>query len=110
MNTRPLAKAGSVLAAVSALLVVGVPNASATLSFSPTSHNFGNQLVGTTGGKTFTLTATCDNVVVVSCISPPGGVHTTNLGTAGTGFALGTTNCGVLLNASASSPASCTVE
>jgi hypothetical protein len=110
MNTRPFTKAGSVLAAVSALLVIGVPSAGANLSFTPANHNFGNQTVGTTGGQTFTLTATCDQVVVVSCVQPVGGIHTTNLGIAGTGFALGTTSCGVVLNASASTPASCTVE
>jgi hypothetical protein len=49
-------------------------------------------------------------VVVVSCISPPGGVHTTNLGTTGSSFSLGTTTCGLALNASASTPATCTLN
>lgn len=110
MNTRPLTRAGSVLAAAAALLIVGVPSAGANLSFSPTSHNFGNQTINTSATQQFTLTATCDTAVASVCIAPPGGVHTTNLGISGSGFTLGATNCGAALNASADTPASCTVN
>ena len=110
MNTRPLTKAGSVLAAVAALLVIGVPSAAADLSFNPTSHNFGNRTINTTTSQTFTLTATCNTAVAGACVAPVGGIHTTNLGISGSGFTMGTTTCGGTLNATGSTPASCTVN
>ena len=110
MNTRPLVKAGSVLAAVSALLVIAVPNAGASLSFTPASHNFGDRVLNSSTTQQFTLKGHCDNVLVVSCISPAGGIHTTNLAVTGSGFSMGTTTCGTFLNASADADATCTVN
>ncbi len=109
MNLRPITKGGSVLAAAAAVLAVGAPSASAALSFTPASHNYGNVLVNATGSHTFALTATCTANVGPVCTSPPGGVHTTNLGVTGSNFSQGTTNCGLVLNASVGAPASCTV-
>lgn len=110
MRTRPSVKAGSALATVAAMLVIGVPSAGATLSFNPTSHNFGNQTLNTTGTKQFTLTATCDTAVGPVCVLPVGGVHTTNLGITGSDYSLGSTTCPLALNATASTPAQCTLN
>jgi hypothetical protein len=77
-----------------AALAVAAPTAHAALNWDTASHNFGNQNVGTSSApKTFTLTATCDTVVVGVCVSPIGGVHFFgNPAVTGEGFALGPPN------------------
>jgi len=99
-----------------ALLALAAPTAHATLSWGQTTHDFGTHNPGTAAPtKTFTLTATCDEELVV--VTPTGACNPTsaihNFGqpqVTGAGFTLAMPNTclvGVLVTAAFPSTQTC---
>ena len=88
----------SIAVAVATLGVcaLGVPAAQAAPpTWDVPSHDYGSQNVGSTTSRTFTLTAFCTtlDIMTFTCADPPGGVHVFGTPTvSGDGYALGTPN------------------